>query len=74
MAIINVIRYGGQHELPYQSRPRVSVLTSILIDDTVLYTLEALASSVSPPLFQLALLVVESTSGVESVLQIQANQ
>ena len=43
--------------------------TGILVNDALLVDIEAFAGLVRPPLFQLAILVVESAGRVEGMLQ-----
>ena len=49
--------------------PEGGTLTSVLIDDTGLNLLERLACAIGPPLLEFTVLVVETTSGIESMLQ-----
>jgi hypothetical protein len=67
-AVIDCVCYMPKCRLETYNKQRIISLTRILFRDTLLSYVESFACSITPPLLQLALLVVKSAIGVKCML------
>ena len=68
-AIIYVVRCASGNHKKMRKEAVGIVPTSVLVHNALLNSIEAVASLIGPPLLELAVLVVETASGIKGMLE-----